>query len=50
MSDLLQSETFLETFAARNRKQMTIMKNLIFRVKRIMSDKFGEIAGAKSID
>jgi hypothetical protein len=26
------------------------MKNLMFRIKRIMSDKFYEIAGNKSID
>ena len=50
MSDLLASNTFLETFSAKNRKEKSIMKNLMFRVQRIMNDKFGEIAGTKSLE
>ena len=50
MSDLLQSKTFLDAFSAKNRKEKTIMKNLIFRVKRIMNEKFTEIAGQRSIN
>jgi hypothetical protein len=49
MSDLLSSQTFLETFSAKNRQETYIMKNLMFRIKRIMNDKFNEIAGDKSI-
>lgn len=45
MSDLLMSKTFLEAFSARNRKEKSIMKNLLFRTKRIMNEKFVEIAG-----
>jgi ABC-type iron transport system FetAB ATPase subunit len=50
MSDLLSSNTFLETFSAKNRKERSIMKNLMFRIQRIMNDKFVEIAGSKSIE
>ena len=50
MSDLLASQTFLDTFSAQNRKEKSIMKNLMFRIFRIMNDKFCEIAGTKSID
>ena len=50
MSDLLASQTFLDAFSAQNRKEKSIMKNLMFRILRIMNDKFAEIAGAKSIE
>lgn len=50
MSDLLSSKTFLAAFSAQNRKEKSIMKNLMFRILRIMNDKFAEIAGAKSIE
>jgi hypothetical protein len=50
MSDLLASQTFLDAFSAQNRKEKSIMKNLMFRILRIMNDKFAEIAGSKSIE
>lgn len=49
MADLLSSQTFLETFSAKNRHESSIMKNLMFRMRRIMNDKFYEIAGDKSV-
>jgi hypothetical protein len=36
----------LETFAARNRKHQNIMKNLMFRFRKIMLEKFEELAPA----
>ena len=50
MSDLLSSQTFLETFSAKNRNEAYIMKNLMFRIRRIMNDKFHEIAGERSVE
>jgi len=40
MADLLSSQTFLDTFSAKNRQEAYIMKNLMFRIKRIMNEKF----------
>ena len=50
MHDLLSSQTFLSTFAARNRQSKSIMKNLIFRIRRIMNQKFNEVGGARSVE
>jgi hypothetical protein len=50
MQDLLSSTTFLETFSAKNRKHKSIMKNLMFRVRRIMSEKFNEVGGTRSVE
>jgi len=43
MSQLLQSQTFLDTFSARNRKEQTIMKNILFRIRKIMSEQYHEL-------
>lgn len=50
MADLLQSQTFLDTFSAKNKKYRNIMKSVHFRVKRIMRERFIEIAGTKSVE
>ena len=44
MSDLLESKTFLTTFANKNRKDKSIMKNLLFRIRRIMREEFETIS------
>lgn len=50
MHDLLSSQTFLSTFAAKNLQSKSIMKNLVFRIRRIMNEKFNEVAGTKSVE
>jgi len=43
MSQLLESRTFLETFAATNRKENILMRQLLFRFRRIMRSTFEEV-------
>jgi hypothetical protein len=47
MAALLSSQSFLQAFSARNRKQKSIMKNVHFRAKRIMRERFVEIVSTK---
>ena len=50
MNELLSSKSFLKTFSSVNKRERTVMKDLIFRTKRIMSEKFAEVSNSKSIE
>lgn len=48
MSNLLQSTTFLSTFSGSNRREKSIMKNLLFRVNRLIREKFEEACSVQT--
>ena len=43
MSQLLESQTFLNTFATNKKKEQSIIDNLLFNFSRIMKEKFVKI-------
>ena len=43
MSQLLESQTFLNTFANNKRKEQSIVDNLLFNFQRIIKEKFVKI-------
>lgn len=50
MSDLLESRTFLNAFASHNRKEQSIVNNLLFHFQRIIKEKFVKVTPASQLN
>lgn len=50
MSQLLESQTFLNAFSANKRKEQSIVQNLLFNFRRIMKEKFVKITPASQLN